>query len=201
VNLHHASIALQNGAAIIAVLVARRRPAHRSIAVFLQARPWRTPGELVAQTKIVRGLIAYSLRGTPATREDVEDLTQEVILGAWLASEADRYRPDPAAPPVKALRGWLWKLVYHHVDHHRESARVRREVLIEPSCMPDESIDPEGQLEARAELARIQALPPEVRAVAFARLAEVILQGRAASLSTASRRRREAMKRIRGEKK
>lgn len=89
-----------------------------------------TAAELIEQARFVRSIIARGLRGTRATKEDVKDLTQDVMLAAWEASEQDRYRPDPNAPPVRALQGWLYGLAFHHVSRLRHAARMQREELV-----------------------------------------------------------------------
>jgi RNA polymerase sigma-70 factor (ECF subfamily) len=62
-----------------------------------------TAKELLGQVRLVRAAIASGLRGTQATREDVKDLSQDVLLAAWEASEEGRYRPDPNMEPARAL--------------------------------------------------------------------------------------------------
>ena len=89
-----------------------------------------TPAELVGQARLVRGLVARALRGK-ATREDVKDLAQDVLLAAWEASEQDRYRPDPDVEPSRALAFWLRRLAFHHVSHQlvcgaRRSLQIHR---------------------------------------------------------------------------
>jgi RNA polymerase sigma-70 factor, ECF subfamily len=118
------------------------------------------PVELVAQMKLVRHLIGRSLRGTGATKEDIKDLTQDVLLAAWEASEEDRYRPDPDAHPGRALHAWLWGLICHHVSHHLESARIRREELVAaPPGIADERQSAQLALEdEEARLAVLEAL-------------------------------------------
>ncbi|WP_437982808.1 RNA polymerase sigma factor [Sorangium sp. So ce117] len=111
--------------------------------------------ELAAQVGLVRALVARYLRGTRATREDVKDLAQDVLLAAWEASEEDRYRPDPDVQPAEALRVWLRALAYHRVRHHLESARVHREELVaapphaaHEAPTPDQTIEREEMRQA-----------------------------------------------------
>ncbi|WP_437600298.1 sigma-70 family RNA polymerase sigma factor [Sorangium sp. So ce590] len=104
---------------LVAIVVRERRYAAKRL----------TPAELVGQARLVRGLITRALRGK-ATIEDVKDLAQDVLLAAWEASEQDRYCPDPDVQPSRALAFWLRRLTYHHVSHHLESARVRREEIV-----------------------------------------------------------------------
>jgi RNA polymerase sigma-70 factor, ECF subfamily len=132
-----------------------------------------TAAELGVQLKLVRELVLYALRGTPVAEADVEDLTQDVMLSAWETSENDRYRPDPAAPPERALQGWLWGITHHHVTHFRDSARLWREVLCsEPPERPDIAPAAESILEDEQDrmemLAAMQDLPPGQRYVVVA---------------------------------
>ncbi|WP_438015010.1 sigma-70 family RNA polymerase sigma factor [Sorangium sp. So ce315] len=131
-----------------------------------------TPAELVGQVRHVRGLIARALQGK-ATREDVKDLAQDVLLAAWEASEQDRYRPDPDLQPSRALAIWLRKLAYHRIAHHLESARVRREeVVAEPPRVEREVLTPEQALEREemrvAFLEALRQLPEQESAVVMA---------------------------------
>ncbi|WP_437769511.1 sigma-70 family RNA polymerase sigma factor [Sorangium sp. So ce281] len=125
---------------LLAIVVHNRRFAPRRL----------TSAELVAQAGVVSALVARYLRGRRATREDVKDLAQDVLLAAWEASEEDRYRPDPDVQPAEALRVWIRALAYHRVRHHLESARVRREEIVAtpPSAeheapTPDQAIERE----------------------------------------------------------
>ncbi|WP_437310276.1 RNA polymerase sigma factor [Sorangium sp. So ce388] len=131
-----------------------------------------TPAELVGQVRLVRGLIARALHGK-ATREDVKDLAQDVLLAAWEASEQDRYRPDPDVEPSRALAFWLRRLVYHRIAHHLESARVRREeVVAEPPGPEHEAPTPEQAIERQemraAFLEAMRRLPEHESAVIMA---------------------------------
>ncbi|WP_434048061.1 MULTISPECIES: RNA polymerase sigma factor [Sorangium] len=128
-----------------------------------------TPAELVGQVRLVRGLIARALQGK-ATREDVKDLAQDVLLAAWEASEQDRYRPDPDMQPSRALAIWLRKLAYHRLTHHLESARVRREEIVaEPPHAEYEAPTPEQAIERHemraAFLEALRRLPEQESAV------------------------------------
>ncbi|WP_437479086.1 sigma-70 family RNA polymerase sigma factor [Sorangium sp. So ce1014] len=120
----------------------------------------------------MRGLIARALRGK-ATREDVKDLAQDVLLAAWEASEQDRYCPDPDVQPSRALACWLRRLAYHHVSHHLESARVRREeVVADPPVAAHSRPDVEQAVERQemrvALLEALRQLPEHESAVIMA---------------------------------
>jgi RNA polymerase sigma-70 factor (ECF subfamily) len=127
--------------------------------------------ELLEQTRLVRFLIARALRGTWATKEDVKELTQDVLLAAWEASEEDRYRPDPDVQPSRALQGWLRKLAYHHVSHHLEAARMQREELVADPSDVERGPSAEQAIEReQMRLAVIEALRqlPEQQGAAIA---------------------------------
>lgn len=115
-----------------------------------------TAAELMEQARLVRLIIARGLRGTRATKEDVKELTQDVLLAAWEASEQDRYRPDPDEQPARALQSWLRGLAFHHVSRHRHAARMRREELV--SDPPDVERDPDVELAIEREQRRIAVL-------------------------------------------
>lgn len=124
-----------------------------------------TAKEILGQVRLVRAAIASGLRGTQgATREDVKDLSQDVFLAAWEASEAGRYRPDPSMEPARALAVWMRTLAYHRVRHHRASARVRREESVaEPPHAAHETPNADEALEReemrRAFLEALHQLP------------------------------------------
>jgi RNA polymerase sigma-70 factor (ECF subfamily) len=115
-----------------------------------------TAAELLEQARLVRLIIARGLRGTRATKEDVKELTQDVLLAAWEASEGDRYRPDPDEQPARALQGWLRGLAFHHVSHHREAARMRCEELV--ADPPDVERGPDVEQAIEREQTRIAML-------------------------------------------
>jgi RNA polymerase sigma factor (sigma-70 family) len=119
-----------------------------------------TAAELLGQVRLVHAAIARGLRGTQATREDVKDLSQDVMLAAWEASEEDRYRPDPDMEPARALAVWMRTLAYHRVRHHLASARVRREESVaEPPHVEHEAPNPDEALEREEmRLAFLEAL-------------------------------------------
>ncbi|WP_437983739.1 RNA polymerase sigma factor [Sorangium sp. So ce117] len=132
-----------------------------------------TAKELLGQVRLVHAAIASGLRGTQATREDVKDLSQDVFLAAWEASEAGRYRPDPSMEPARALAVWMRTLAYHRVRHHRASARVRREEpCAEPPRAAHEAPTPDQALEReemrRAFLEALHQLPEHENAVIVA---------------------------------
>ncbi|KYG07643.1 hypothetical protein BE21_28295 [Sorangium cellulosum] len=75
-----------------------------------------------------RRWIAARVTSGGVPRRDREDVVQAVIVAAWMAVEADRYRPDPSVAPRRALLGWLFGIVWRKVGHHVNRAWVRREI-------------------------------------------------------------------------
>lgn len=117
-----------------------------------------------------RPFIALLLRALHVPARDREDLLQTVLLGAWEAIQARRYRPDPRRHPRHALRAWLHGIAWHQVSHHRESAYVRRVVLRgAPLALDGQAhVEIEGELFARAALREVAALPGGHREVLLA---------------------------------
>jgi RNA polymerase sigma-70 factor, ECF subfamily len=92
--------------------------------------PHRLSGaELAAHLAPIRRIIARKLQRAGLAEDEADDLTQDVMLAAWEASEENRYRPDPSVPPKEALRRWLRKVAYHHLGHHFEAMKVRQAVM------------------------------------------------------------------------
>ncbi|KYF53790.1 hypothetical protein BE04_13720 [Sorangium cellulosum] len=75
-----------------------------------------------------RRWIAARVTAGGVPRRDREDVVQAVIVAAWMAVEAGRYRPDPSVAPRRALLGWLFGIVWRKVGHHVNRAWVRREI-------------------------------------------------------------------------
>ncbi len=87
-----------------------------------------------------RPFVALLLRALHVPARDREDLLQAVLLGAWEAIRARRYRPDPRRRPRAALRAWLHGVAWRQVSHYWESAYVRCEILCSaPSSPADQS--------------------------------------------------------------
>ncbi|AUX37091.1 uncharacterized protein SOCE836_093110 [Sorangium cellulosum] len=47
------------------------------------------------------------LRGLGVRAIDLDDVTQDMLLGAWTSAQAQRYRPCVDATPPRTLRAWL----------------------------------------------------------------------------------------------
>jgi RNA polymerase sigma-70 factor (ECF subfamily) len=107
-----------------------------------------------------RPLVALLLRTLRVPARDREDLLQTVLLGAWEAIRACRYRPGPLRHPRDALRAWLHGVVWRQVSHYRESAYVRRAILggALPALARQAHVEIEGGLLARAALREVAAL-------------------------------------------
>lgn len=117
-----------------------------------------------------RPFVAILLRALHVPARDREDLLQAVLLGAWEAIRARRYRPDPRRRPRAALRAWLHGVAWRQVSHYRESAYVRCEILCSAPFSPaDQSpVEIAGELLARAALREVAALPAGHREVLLA---------------------------------
>ncbi|WP_437972503.1 hypothetical protein WMF04_32970 [Sorangium sp. So ce260] len=71
------------------------------------------------------------MRSTLRTRgvlpADLDDLTQDTVLGAWRSMEAGRFRPSPELSPADALRIWLTGVASRQAqrgDHGRPRRRI-----------------------------------------------------------------------------
>ncbi|WP_437767152.1 RNA polymerase sigma factor [Sorangium sp. So ce281] len=103
-------------------------------------------------------------------RQDVADVLQEVMLGAWTSIEVQaRYRPEPGGEPRRALWVWLWSIAWHEASHYRGRAFRRREVcMADPlTAIPEPIIedDPVDRLGALEGFLTIGRLPHHLRAV------------------------------------
>ncbi|WP_437911578.1 sigma-70 family RNA polymerase sigma factor [Sorangium sp. So ce302] len=117
-----------------------------------------------------RPFVALLLRALHVPARDREDLLQTVLLGAWKAIRARRYRPDPRRHPRHALRAWLHGVVWRQVSHYRDKAHVRCEILCGAPLAPagQAPLEIEGELLARAALREVAALPAGHREVLLA---------------------------------
>lgn len=97
----------------------RRRPANPHPAVQIDI------AEVIAQMRHVRRY----LRRRGIKGADLRDVEQIVLVGAWQAIEAGRFRPDPAKPIDRTLRWWLIGIASHKVFHYRDRAHRRHERL------------------------------------------------------------------------
>jgi len=62
--------------------------------------------------------------------DDVDDLLQEVLAGAWRSMKEGRFRPSPHRPLAEALPGWLYGVVWRYVSHYRQKAWRRNEIPV-----------------------------------------------------------------------
>ncbi|WP_438006413.1 sigma-70 family RNA polymerase sigma factor [Sorangium sp. So ce321] len=108
-----------------------------------------------------RAFIVSTLISCGVPARDSADVAQAVVLGAWQAIEADRYRPDPAVNARQVLRRWLRGVAWRQATHYLESAYVRHEVLHHEPVGPLRHVvglNLEAQLQARAEMETLLAL-------------------------------------------
>ncbi|WP_438037051.1 RNA polymerase sigma factor [Sorangium sp. So ce204] len=96
--------------------------------------------EIVAQEPFIRTV----LRGLGVPVVDLGDVVQDVVLGAWMSSQAGRYRPDRTREPLDALKRWLFGVCRFHCTHYHERAFRRREVpVFDPwAATGEERVDP-----------------------------------------------------------
>jgi RNA polymerase sigma-70 factor (ECF subfamily) len=101
------------------------------------------------------------LRRAGVDRVDLDDVMQEVAIGAVLAVAEGRYRPDPRVEPRLALRRWLSGIALKQLSHLRTRAHRWREVpCSDPWCNEHEPAEHLGpQRDAREALATLAALP------------------------------------------
>lgn len=143
----------------------RPRPEHQPAAPRFPAHP---PMDAVVTEA---PFILTTLRRCGVPSRDRRDVAQLVLLGAWQAIEAGRYRPDPSMEPRSALRVWLHGVTWRHASHYRERSSVRHEVphpsplgLLRSVVGPDLH----AQIEARNILEVLAELRPEHREILLA---------------------------------
>ncbi|XXX76939.1 RNA polymerase sigma factor [Sorangium sp. So ce134] len=109
-----------------------------------------TIAEIAEQTPYIRG----ALQGLGVSAVDLDDVTQDVLFGAWTSSQAGRYCPDPSRDPDLALKRWLLGVCFNTSSHYRERAYRRREVPVaDPwAAASDERVDA-GRLGERLDAA------------------------------------------------
>jgi hypothetical protein len=72
-----------------------------------------------------RPLIRNPLRARGVLPADLDDLTQDTVLGAWRSMRAGRFRRSPALPPADSLRLCLAGIVSRQAAHYRDKAYRR----------------------------------------------------------------------------
>jgi RNA polymerase sigma-70 factor (ECF subfamily) len=114
-----------------------------------------------------RPLIRSTLRARGVLPADLDDVTQDTVLGAWRSMRAGRFRPPPALAPADALRTWLAGVASRQASHYRDKAYRRHEAhpldLQRLSTFATPS--PEERLVARGLLRAFHRLRPELREV------------------------------------
>lgn len=111
--------------------------------------------------------IRSTLRGLGVADVDLDDVAQEVVLGAWTTSQAGHFCPRPGARLSEAVRAWLYGICVNLASHHRGRAHRRRELLMaEPRAgMSVEPVNHVDRIDAGAMVARLWELPPWAREV------------------------------------
>ncbi|WP_437732104.1 RNA polymerase sigma factor [Sorangium sp. So ce1335] len=114
-----------------------------------------------------RPLIRSTLHARGVLPADLDDLTQDTLLGAWRSLRSGRFRPSPALPPADALRRWLAGIASRQASHYRDKAHRRHEL---PAVDPDRlsafaAPSPEARLVARGLLRAFHRLRPELREI------------------------------------
>ncbi len=114
-----------------------------------------------------RPLIRSTLRARGVRAADLDDITQETVLGAWRSLRAGRFRPSPGQPPADALRTWLAGVALRQASHYRDKAHRRHEVpAVDPDRLaPLAAPSPEERIVARGLLRGFHRLRAELREV------------------------------------
>ncbi|WP_437898950.1 RNA polymerase sigma factor [Sorangium sp. So ce124] len=133
-----------------------------------QAGPARvlSIAEIAEQAPFIQSV----LRGLGVPVIDIDDVLQDVMLGAWTSSQAGRYRPSSAREPLDALRRWLFGVCAFTCTHYHERAFRRREVPVDDpwAATGEERMDPGHvgeRIDAAEALMAIAALPTWAREV------------------------------------
>jgi RNA polymerase sigma-70 factor, ECF subfamily len=119
--------------------------------------------------------------GVPSA--DVDDVLQQIALGAILSIRAGRFRPGLTPNPSQALRNWLIGIAFNVLGHYRERAHRRYEISVADAytVAPMPSIDPINWLDARDALGAFLELPERHRDVIAAATDGASLRAFAAS--------------------
>jgi len=159
----------------------------------------------VDETELVRELplIRKVLRATGVRERDLDDVAQDVLLGAWLAIQEGRFRalPSTGADRRTGLQRWLTGIAWRQASHYRDRACNRYEI---PFGRPGQLVAGEvpsldAQVAAREALRiAVPELPPEcldVMALSAtgATIAEIAEELGIPEGTAASRRRRGRM--------
>ncbi len=153
---------------------------------------------IAAQEQYIRGV----LQGLGVRGIDVDDLSQDVLLGAWKSMQAGRFRPQDGKPLQTALRVWLYGICFNQASHYHQRAFRHREVpMAEPwHVMREPSVSDEDDRAARLVVESIRALPPRSRKilslVAMGHEMNEIAKELGISVSATHSRLRKARKRL-----
>ncbi|WP_437279325.1 sigma factor-like helix-turn-helix DNA-binding protein [Sorangium sp. So ce375] len=110
-----------------------------------------------------RAVIRAALQRSGVAAHDIEDVAQEVCLGAWRVLQSGRFAPVAGLRAGAALRCWLRGIARRQArDHRRRSARRGVELLpddlVEPAPSADVRLERRAEVEALGELAAAQQL-------------------------------------------
>ncbi|AUX46076.1 hypothetical protein SOCE26_075810 [Sorangium cellulosum] len=121
------------------------------------------PEAILAESGMLRAVLTNC--GVPAA--DLDDVLQEVLIGALVAVREDRYRPEPDLHPRSVLRRWLVGIAVHQASKYHDKAYRRREVAYaDPHRVAHEPApSPHGPVEARDLLAQLRLLRPRERII------------------------------------
>ena len=100
------------------------------------------------------------LRQCDVPRVDLEDVVQDVLLGAWTSMRSVGFRPPSHIPLQDAIRRWLYGIAWRQASHYRERAHRRREIVSgQMKNVVDAAQRIDDQVDARMRLEGIRALP------------------------------------------
>jgi RNA polymerase sigma-70 factor (ECF subfamily) len=138
-----------------------------------------TPEELLNEAPTIRRWLAR--HGVPEV--DLDDMTAEVIARAWASIAKGCFKPDPILAPRTALQMWIWAVTWRQSSTFLNRAYRRHELLLED--VPDNSaVTTEGEIIARSDLALLDGIEPERRAVLIAHAAGLQMHEIAAAMGT-----------------
>ena len=111
--------------------------------------------------------IRHVLRRRGVLPADLEDVTQETVLGAWRSMKAGRFRPAPTDHPGDAVRSWVAGIACRQMADSRNKAYRRYEIALVDlralARVPTPS--PHQRLAARSLLRNFGRLRPELQEV------------------------------------
>lgn len=140
--------------------------------------------------------------GVPAV--DVDDVTQDVLLGAWSSILEGRYHPSELVEPKSAMPSWLYGVAWRQVSHYHALAWNRRTRLTpKPYALAGKEEVPshEERVAARELLAVLNSLPAWAQVLLILHFVEECDDAMAAlihggNVNTTYNRRRLARRRL-----